>query len=339
MVERLGAWLLGAIAISRAGRACRRAARAQRTIRRSRVCAAVAHSLVGDGLTAPFIHPLVLENRLARPVSRGPIDRDSSALVRSRPARRRPDARRTAAVARRRRDRPRRVLAPCVWRAVVAGRDPVRRARRAAIGALSLAASPAPWAAGSIARSCSSPISCSRCPARIWCSCCAASCAPVLETAGGLRPDRRALCVRGLAARGARRPRDRLSERRRDYAEAARAAGAGPWRLARHLLPAARGFLAVEVVLLVPALLVAEATISYLGLGFVGDRQLGHDDAGCGEQPRPRRCAVDARAGRRRLRRRAGGPVARDESGTDAGLAAAAAIVLIPAVCRSPQGW
>jgi peptide/nickel transport system permease protein len=58
------------------------------------------------------------------------------------------------------------------------------------------------------------------------------------------------------------------SERARDYAEAARAAGAGPWRVARHLLPAARGFLAVEVVLLVPALLVAEATISYLGLGF-----------------------------------------------------------------------
>lgn len=58
------------------------------------------------------------------------------------------------------------------------------------------------------------------------------------------------------------------SERGRDYAEAARAAGAGPFRLARHLLPAARGFLAVEVILLVPALLVAEATISYLGLGF-----------------------------------------------------------------------
>jgi peptide/nickel transport system permease protein len=57
-------------------------------------------------------------------------------------------------------------------------------------------------------------------------------------------------------------------ERARDYAEAARAAGAGPVRLFFHLLPAARGFLAVEVVLLVPALLVAEATVSYLGLGF-----------------------------------------------------------------------
>jgi peptide/nickel transport system permease protein len=58
------------------------------------------------------------------------------------------------------------------------------------------------------------------------------------------------------------------TERSREYAEAARAAGAGWWRLARQLLPAARGFLAVEVILLVPALLVAEATVSYLGLGF-----------------------------------------------------------------------
>jgi peptide/nickel transport system permease protein len=57
-------------------------------------------------------------------------------------------------------------------------------------------------------------------------------------------------------------------ERARDYAEAARAMGAGPVRMFLHLLPAARGFLALEVVLLVPALLVAEATVSYLGLGF-----------------------------------------------------------------------
>jgi peptide/nickel transport system permease protein len=57
-------------------------------------------------------------------------------------------------------------------------------------------------------------------------------------------------------------------ERETGYAEAARAAGAGPWRLASQLLPAAAGFLSVEIVLLVPALLVAEATISFLGLGF-----------------------------------------------------------------------
>ena len=59
------------------------------------------------------------------------------------------------------------------------------------------------------------------------------------------------------------------AERTRDYAEAARASGAGPLRVAWHLLPAARGFLAVQVVLLVPALLIAEATVSYFGLGFV----------------------------------------------------------------------
>jgi peptide/nickel transport system permease protein len=58
------------------------------------------------------------------------------------------------------------------------------------------------------------------------------------------------------------------TERARDYAEAARAAGAGRWRLLTHLMPAARGFLGVEVLLLVPAMLVAETTISFLGLGF-----------------------------------------------------------------------
>ncbi|HUF46579.1 MAG TPA: ABC transporter permease [Vicinamibacterales bacterium] len=58
------------------------------------------------------------------------------------------------------------------------------------------------------------------------------------------------------------------AERHLDYAEGARAAGAGSVRLAGHLLPAARGFLAVEAMLLAPALLSAEATVSYLGLGF-----------------------------------------------------------------------
>jgi len=59
-----------------------------------------------------------------------------------------------------------------------------------------------------------------------------------------------------------------VTERARDYADAARAAGAGPMRVMGHLLPAAEGFLRVELVLLVPGLLVAEATISFLGLGF-----------------------------------------------------------------------
>lgn len=54
----------------------------------------------------------------------------------------------------------------------------------------------------------------------------------------------------------------------RDYAEAARAAGGGRWRVMRHVLPATRGFLGAELILLVPALLSAEAAVSFLGLGF-----------------------------------------------------------------------
>lgn len=66
--------------------------------------------------------------------------------------------------------------------------------------------------------------------------------------------------VRGIVA----------TERTRDYASAARAAGAGPLRLVGHLLPAAYGFLRVEFVLLIPALLVAESTLSFVGFGFEG---------------------------------------------------------------------
>lgn len=59
------------------------------------------------------------------------------------------------------------------------------------------------------------------------------------------------------------------SERERDYAVAGRALGAGPWRiLVRHLLPAAGGYLAVQATLLLPAFILAEATLSYVGLGF-----------------------------------------------------------------------
>jgi peptide/nickel transport system permease protein len=60
------------------------------------------------------------------------------------------------------------------------------------------------------------------------------------------------------------------TERTRDYAVAARAAGAGPFRLIRQLLPAAYGFLRVELVLLIPALLVAESSLSFVGFGFEG---------------------------------------------------------------------
>ncbi|MEO8257379.1 MAG: ABC transporter permease [Acidobacteriota bacterium] len=58
-------------------------------------------------------------------------------------------------------------------------------------------------------------------------------------------------------------------ERRLDYAVAAASLGAGHIRLlGRHLLPAARGFAAVEMTMLVPAFIMAEATLSYVGLGF-----------------------------------------------------------------------
>lgn len=59
------------------------------------------------------------------------------------------------------------------------------------------------------------------------------------------------------------------SERHRDYAVAAASLGASHTRLlVRHLLPSTRGFLATQVTLLMPAFIVAEATLSFVGLGF-----------------------------------------------------------------------
>jgi peptide/nickel transport system permease protein len=59
------------------------------------------------------------------------------------------------------------------------------------------------------------------------------------------------------------------TERRLEYAAAAVALGASDARLLiRHLLPASRGFIAVQMTLLVPAFIIAEATLSYVGLGF-----------------------------------------------------------------------
>ena len=59
------------------------------------------------------------------------------------------------------------------------------------------------------------------------------------------------------------------SERSRDYVTAAEALGAGSARvLLRHLLPSARGHLAMQATLLLPAFILAEATMSYIGLGF-----------------------------------------------------------------------
>jgi peptide/nickel transport system permease protein len=59
------------------------------------------------------------------------------------------------------------------------------------------------------------------------------------------------------------------SERRLDYAAAAQSLGGSTWRvLTRHLLPAARGFMVVEITMLIPAFIIAEATLSFVGLGF-----------------------------------------------------------------------
>jgi peptide/nickel transport system permease protein len=59
------------------------------------------------------------------------------------------------------------------------------------------------------------------------------------------------------------------AERQSEYAQAATALGAGHLRmLSRHLLPATRGFLAVQATLLLPGFILAEATMSYVGLGF-----------------------------------------------------------------------
>ena len=59
------------------------------------------------------------------------------------------------------------------------------------------------------------------------------------------------------------------SERTREYAVASHALGAGPVRmLLRHLLPAARNYVVVQATLLLPAFILAEATLSYVGLGF-----------------------------------------------------------------------
>lgn len=55
----------------------------------------------------------------------------------------------------------------------------------------------------------------------------------------------------------------------REYVDAARASGASSARLLwRHVLPASRGFLLTQAALLVPAFVIAEATLSFVGFGF-----------------------------------------------------------------------
>ena len=58
-------------------------------------------------------------------------------------------------------------------------------------------------------------------------------------------------------------------ERHREYVQAAKSLGAGHARIViRHLLPACAGHLLVQATLLLPAFILAEATLSFIGLGF-----------------------------------------------------------------------
>jgi peptide/nickel transport system permease protein len=59
------------------------------------------------------------------------------------------------------------------------------------------------------------------------------------------------------------------TERTKEYAAAAVSLGAGPGRvLFGHLLPACRGVVGTQAILLLPGFILAEATLSYVGLGF-----------------------------------------------------------------------
>lgn len=70
-----------------------------------------------------------------------------------------------------------------------------------------------------------------------------------------------------VVARGARAIV--VGEREKEYVLAARAAGVPPVRIVmRHLLPATFSYLATQLSLLVPAFILAEATLSYVGFGF-----------------------------------------------------------------------
>ena len=70
-----------------------------------------------------------------------------------------------------------------------------------------------------------------------------------------------------VAARGVRAIV--AAERQKEYAEAAYAMGASPWRiLHHHLLPATRGFVVLTGTMMVPAFLMSEGTLSLVGMGF-----------------------------------------------------------------------
>lgn len=64
-----------------------------------------------------------------------------------------------------------------------------------------------------------------------------------------------------------------VGESSREYVMAARAAGGSPLRIAlTHLLPATFAFLRTQALLLIPAAILAETTLSFVGMGFEPDR-------------------------------------------------------------------
>ncbi len=62
-----------------------------------------------------------------------------------------------------------------------------------------------------------------------------------------------------------------ITQREREYVEAARCLGAGPGRIIRHILPNTLSPIIVAGTLSVGAAMIAEATLSFLGLGFTPD--------------------------------------------------------------------
>ena len=98
------------------------------------------------------------------------------------------------------------------------------------------------------------------------------------------------------------------SERRLDYASAAAALGAGHLRIVlRHLLPAARGFIAAQLTMLVPGVHRRGGDAVVRRPRLPARRpELGHDAAGSVDDPRDRRFPVAAEPRRGDLRRRAG---------------------------------
>jgi oligopeptide transport system permease protein len=68
---------------------------------------------------------------------------------------------------------------------------------------------------------------------------------------------------------------DTLSLKEKEYVEAARASGASAWRqISRHILPNALGSIIVAGAFIVPGAIIAEAVLTYLGIGLRPDVDL-----------------------------------------------------------------